>query len=454
MIQRNWRTLLAGLIVTVAVVGIWSMVRPAHTHKSMKDTLPSLLPRLESSNLGNGATLTRAIPATAATHQVIVAVTAENMLSGKQLQALSWDATALITQIVLPAGDCGLQQSTFDDVLRGLGNSPNIVGGIGPGAALAWRWLADQTDDNAKAISINFTPEQPSEQTTPAQPDPAPLHACTPLPKTASHGQWLVVWQKDREQSSEAFVRAQHNAQASIIADDIDLTDVMSDALRQQLSVPTDNETGFGISVIELPSAQPSDTLTIFMSGDGGWRDLDKEVAGEMAKMGYPVIGIDVLRYYWDHKTPEQTANDLTRLMRCYQKKWGIKHFNLAGYSFGADVLPAVYNRLAAEQQHQVDAIILLAFARTGSFEIHLDGWLGTAGKEIETGPEMARLPDDKVLCVYGVKEKHKSGCTETTAVGEKLLLSGSHHFDKDYPALAKYMVRAIAKRQGKIASL
>jgi type IV secretory pathway VirJ component len=26
-------------------------------------------------------------------------------------------------------------------------------------------------------------------------------------------------------------------------------------------------------------------------------------VAGEMAKIGYPVVGIDTLRYYWQHKT-------------------------------------------------------------------------------------------------------------------------------------------------------
>ena len=35
-----------------------------------------------------------------------------------------------------------------------------------------------------------------------------------------------------------------------------------------------------------------------------------------MAKIGYPVVGIDTLRYYWQHKTPEQSAKDLTELMQ------------------------------------------------------------------------------------------------------------------------------------------
>ena len=35
-----------------------------------------------------------------------------------------------------------------------------------------------------------------------------------------------------------------------------------------------------------------------------------------MAAAGYPVVGIDTLRYYWQHKSPEQSAADLSRLMQ------------------------------------------------------------------------------------------------------------------------------------------
>ena len=42
---------------------------------------------------------------------------------------------------------------------------------------------------------------------------------------------------------------------------------------------------------------------------------LDRDVAGEMAKIGYPVVGIDTLRYYWQHKTPEQSANLLYEML-------------------------------------------------------------------------------------------------------------------------------------------
>ncbi|PXC08837.1 virulence factor family protein, partial [Pseudomonas aeruginosa] len=164
--------------------------------------------------------------------------------------------------------------------------------------------------------------------------------------------------------------------------------------------------------------------------------------------MGYPVVGIDTLRYYWQHKSPEQSAADLSKLMQHYREKWGAKRFVLAGYSFGADILPAIYNRLPGKDQQQVKAMLLLALARTGSFEIEVEGWLGKAGEEAATGPEMARLPAAKVFCIYGAEEKDESGCTQSQAVGEKLELPGGHHFDEDYLSLAKKMLQAIRDRE------
>ena len=131
------------------------------------------------------------------------------------------------------------------------------------------------------------------------------------------------------------------------------------------------------------------------------------------------MVGIDTLRYYWQHKSPEQSAADLSKLMQHYREKWGAKRFVLAGYSFGADILPAIYNRLPGKDQQQVKAMLLLALARTGSFEIEVEGWLGKAGEEAATGPEMARLPAAKVFCIYGAEEKDESGCTQPQAVGE-----------------------------------
>jgi type IV secretory pathway VirJ component len=380
--------------------GFWYLKRPAPE------------PTLEQLTPADGAVMTRVTPGTTPKAQVLVAVNDDQKLNDKQLTTLSRSASAQIVQVILP-NDCLLQSRALQAGLRELKGPATLVSGIGPGAVLAWRWLSEQKNDKAQAVSVDLALEKPG--------------GCTHLlPKSAAHGHWLVAWNDNPDDTSAGFVRDQPNAETSI--------------------------SDYEIPVVEVPAGQAKDTVTLFLSGDGGWRDLDRDVAGEMAKIGYPVVGIDTLRYYWQHKSPEQSALDLAELMQHYRQKWGTKRFILTGYSFGADVLPAIYNRLAESEQNRVDAIILLAFARTGSFEIEVEGWLGNAGKEAATGPEMAKLPAAKVVCIYGEEETDESGCTDKTAVGEAIKLPGGHHFDENYPALAKRLVDVIEKRQAKEA--
>jgi type IV secretory pathway VirJ component len=422
MTRRSWRWLLVVVVIALAAAGAtyWWLNRPAPQ------------PTLTQVQLPDGVIATQVVPGNRAEAQVAIAVPADQGLNNAQLIGLSQDANARIVQVILPEGDCQAQRKAFDASLSHLEGAPSLVAGIGPGANLAWRWLAGQSNDQAQAVSVGFTLEQPD---------------CTlELPKKAEHGHWLAAWNDSPDDPSAAFVRDQPNADTSISDYDVHLPQVLKNQLTHFL-VGDDDDTP-GMPVIEVPAGQASDTLTLFLSGDGGWRDLDRDVAGEMAKLGYPVVGIDTLRYYWKHKSPEESANDLAELMQHYRQKWGIKRFVLTGYSFGADVLPATYNKLPADEQKRVDAIILLAFARSGSFEIEVEGWLGNAGKEAPTGAEMAKLPAAKVLCVYGLEEIDEAGCTEATAVGEKLELPGGHHFDENYPALAKRIVDAIVKRQ------
>jgi len=133
--------------------------------------------------------------------------------------------------------------------------------------------------------------------------------------------------------------------------------------------------------------------------------------------------------------------------MQQYREKWGAKHFVLAGYSFGADILPAVYNRLPKADQDQISTLLLLAYSRKSNFEIAVEGWLGKPGDEADTLPEAKRIPAAKLYCVYGAEEKDESGCTEPGMAGEKLERPGGHHFDENYDNLADFMVKAIEAR-------
>lgn len=423
MIRRYWLYVLIPLLLAAlaGAAGFWLWARPA----------PEA--RLEQLTL-NDTSIIRVTPGVHAKARVAIGVPQDQALSDKQLLDLSQAGEAQLVQVILPPNDCTRQQQAMDQALTQLSDKPTLVAGIGPGAAQAWRWLATQSDDKARAISVDFTLEQPGCKVE--------------LPKSAAHGHWNVAWNDNPDDASAAFVRDQANAETSISDYDIHLPQVLKAQLTQALVGRDGN--ALAIPVVEVPAGQTTDTVTLFLSGDGGWRDLDRDVAGEMAKLGYPVVGIDTLRYYWQHKTPEQSAADLSELMQHYRQKWGTKRFVLTGYSFGADVLPAIYNRLPAEDQQRIDAVVLLAFARSGSFEIEVEGWLGKEGQEAPTGPEMAKLPASKVVCVYGVEETDESGCTDKTAVGERMKLPGGHHFDENYPALAKRLIDEIETRQGK----
>ncbi|MCY1268257.1 Bacterial virulence protein (VirJ) [compost metagenome] len=421
MLKRRWRHLLIVLIAIIVALALLVWSRPASQA------------RLEQRSLPDGSAASLAIPGKQPNARVLLAVPLGQKLDDTQLLALAHDNGARVVQFVFPDKDCAAQQQRAQAALQLLDGAPTLVAGIDAGAAYAWRWLAGQDDDKARALSVGFALDRPD-------------CAATPLPQSAAHGQWIAAWNDNPDDPSARFARGLKNAETVIADYDTPLPKVLDDQLRHLLQGSGDD-----FPVVEVPAAKTAETVTLFYSGDGGWRDLDRAVAEQMARLGYPVVGVDTLRYYWQHKTPEQSAADLAVLMRHYREKWGARRFVLAGYSFGADVLPAIYNRLPGAEQKEVDALLLIAFARSGSFEIEVQGWLGKAGTEAATGPELARLPAQKVLCVYGIEEKDESGCTQPQALGENLQLPGGHHFDQDYPALAKRLVDAIRARQGPV---
>lgn len=418
MRRRYGYAALASIIVLALAAGLYRAYLSPAAAKLSSLTLPGVT----AASLATPGSETRA--------RVLLAMPAEQLLSAEQLLALSTENAAQVLQYQIQASDCASQQRQLQTVLQQLDGPPNLVAGIGPGAALAWRWLAQQHNDQAQALSIGFSLERPD---CPA-----------PLPTQANHGHWLAAWNDNPDDASARFVRNQAHNTENLISDyAVSLQQLLGNQLQRRLQGRRDP-----MPVVEVAASGANDTVTLFYSGDGGWRDLDMQVAGEMAKGGYPVVGIDAMRYFWQHKSPEQASQDLAQLMQLYRQKWAAKHFVLAGYSFGADVLPALYNRLPSRDRQDVSAILLLALARSGSFEIEVQGWLGKAGQEAPTGPELSQLPAAKVLCVYGKEDLEGSGCTQAEAGGERLQLPGGHHFDENYPALAARLLHAIRTRQ------
>ena len=97
------------------------------------------------------------------------------------------------------------------------------------------------------------------------------------------------------------------------------------------------------ISPSRIASEKP---MVFFITGDGGYTSFDKSFCKELAESGFSVVALDALKYFWDAKTPESTTVDAEELIDFYQSKWHKDQVIFIGYSFGAHVLPFIFNRL------------------------------------------------------------------------------------------------------------
>jgi type IV secretory pathway VirJ component len=192
---------------------------------------------------------------------------------------------------------------------------------------------------------------------------------------------------------------------------------------------------------VRVPPTARTDTLAIIVTGDGGWADLDKSVAAGLAMRGIPSIGWSSLRYYWTPRTPDGAATDLARIIRHYMSEWSAKHVILIGYSFGADVLPFLVNRLPAALLPHVRSVALLGLSETADFEFHVADWIRhTAASHYRTIPEAERLAVPAV-CVRG-SDENDSACRALKGPHITSLEVGhGHHFSGNYDRLVDVIV-------------
>ena len=192
------------------------------------------------------------------------------------------------------------------------------------------------------------------------------------------------------------------------------------------------------LPVTEVPAAGSSAELALLITGDGGWAGLDQELAARLAASGVPTVGLNSLKYFWTQRTADETARDVARLMRHYLATWNKERVILVGYSFGADVLPFVVNRLPPELRARLASVSLLGIDSSASFEVSVADWIGSADGGAATRPEVAALTHVPVLCIFGEGESD-SICPELTtgALLTREQVGKGHHFSGEYATLA-----------------
>ncbi|MEO8461456.1 MAG: AcvB/VirJ family lysyl-phosphatidylglycerol hydrolase [Dokdonella sp.] len=208
------------------------------------------------------------------------------------------------------------------------------------------------------------------------------------------------------------------------------------------------------------------DVLMIVYSGDGGWADLDQQVGKGVVAKGIPVIGINVFKYYWRERSVEESAVELDALLTKYANLWGKQRFWIAGFSFGADVLPSIIDKLGPQNRLRIAQMVLLSPTRDVNFEIEVEsymtkqGWVKDKAKALrekispiqhfDALPPLLQLQDiPSIVCYYGSDDKDDTVCTQKGLPPSVVIheLPGDHHFNKAYPSLTKEMLQELPAR-------
>jgi type IV secretory pathway VirJ component len=197
------------------------------------------------------------------------------------------------------------------------------------------------------------------------------------------------------------------------------------------------------LPLVELPTSKTSDRFAVMISGDGGWRRIDRKVTDELRAAGVPVVGFLAPDYFRTRRTPDESACALERVIRHYQLQWRRQRVILIGYSRGADVLPFMASRLPEDLRPAVRLIALLGLEPMIDFKYH-SFWLPHLHREPQfpVKPEVEKLRGQNVVCVYGEKERD-SLCQALDPSAFKIVREpGSHHFAGQYRDVADVILR------------
>lgn len=382
------------------------------------------------------------------------------------------DAGAAVVGIDFPSymqslsaddGDCIYTVSDIEDlsqqVQRRVANREYrhpILAGAKEGGALALAMIAQSpfaTIGGAVAVDPTEVIPLKKQLCTPAEKRPTDTGIVYGLTDGALPAPVTIAFTPDADQAGKVHALSLKQAHGDIVAKETseDAEDYLSTWLQNQLAAGK-SEGALDLPLTVLETKPAMDTMAIVYSGDGGWRDLDSELGGYLQSQGVPVIGVDSLRYFWAKRTPQETADDLKRIIDTYTEKWDVTNVVLVGYSFGADVIPASYNLLPKATKRRVKQLSLLALSKEVDFEISVTGWLGMsgAGEGGTTVDDIAKIKSGLVQCIYGTEEDDDPCPSMKPSGVETVAIDGGHHFDEDYQALGKRILDSLQKRLAK----
>ncbi len=185
--------------------------------------------------------------------------------------------------------------------------------------------------------------------------------------------------------------------------------------------------------------------LLFYLSGDGGLNKFSITLCDKLNKKGYDVVALNSKSYFWDKKTPQQTASDINNYL--IKRLAGRKNQQvvLIGYSFGADVVPFIISRLPKDMHEKLLVSYLMASSGNTDFEIHWSDIFGENTKRsMDVVSELNKLLNDKIVIVTASDDKHLPANEIKLRRYTREVLPGGHHFDGDTDEIVKVILNGM----------
>ena len=146
--------------------------------------------------------------------------------------------------------------------------------------------------------------------------------------------------------------------------------------------------------------------LVLVLSGEGGWRAFDVQLASWLSADGYWVGGVDCLKYFWKPQDDRAAlAADVALYAAALRRAAGAAagtRVVLAGFSFGADLAPWIAG--VGAHGPRIAGLVLIGPDEQGSLEARVVEILGFAPKAhtFDTAKALADVRPIPVLFVHG----------------------------------------------------
>ncbi|NCU04607.1 MAG: virulence factor family protein, partial [Chitinophagaceae bacterium] len=185
------------------------------------------------------------------------------------------------------------------------------------------------------------------------------------------------------------------------------------------------------LPVKEWTTSNSAKPLVLYITGDGGLNHFSTQLCNTLFASGYDVLALNARSYFWEKKTPQQTAAAISSYLSAKLNTKADRTVVLVGYSFGADVMPFIVNHLATVIQQKLSSVVLLSPSSSTDFEIHVsDMWGESKTRAMNVVAEINRMASPKTLIIFGADEDGVLSPEIQLKNVTIQTLPGSHHFD------------------------